>query len=399
MFESIASLVIRRAWVVVVGWLALIALLYISAPPWEAVSRDDDVRFFPPGYPSVVGQDLLERGFPRDASSSQAVVIIERRGGRLTQDDLAFVDQVVALLNRLLQSDPALGIKQVITYKSPVIGPRLRSAARDGKGEAVLTIATLNSTYLSKSARLTVDRIQRELKSLPPAPAGLSLALTGSAVVGHDVNSASIESIHNTTYATITLVVVILLVVYRSPLLAMIPLLTIALSVLASMKAIALLTRLPALQFQVMNITSIFVVVVLFGAGTDYCLFLIARYREELIRGRDRDAALREAILQVGGALVASAGTVIVGLGMLWFSSFAKIRYTGPAIALSLAMALSAALTLSPVLLHWLRATVFWPFNQPHHVTGADRERESLEQLPLSGFWLKVANLVARHPI
>ena len=399
MFESIASLVIRRAWVVVVGWLALIALLYSSAPPWEAVSRDDDVRFFPPGYPSVVGQDLLERGFPRDASSSQAVVIIERRGGRLTQDDLAFVDQVVALLNRLLQSDPALGIKQVITYKSPVIGPRLRSAARDGKGEAVLTIATLNSTYLSKSARLTVDRIQRELKSLPPAPAGLSLALTGSAVVGHDVNSASIESIHNTTYATITLVVVILLVVYRSPLLAMIPLLTIALSVLASMKAIALLTRLPALQFQVMNITSIFVVVVLFGAGTDYCLFLIARYREELIRGRDRDAALREAILQVGGALVASAGTVIVGLGMLWFSSFAKIRYTGPAIALSLAMALSAALTLSPVLLHWLRATVFWPFNQPHHVTGADRERESLEQLPLSGFWLKVANRVARHPI
>lgn len=107
MFESIASLVIRRAWVVVVGWLALIALLYSTAPPWEQVSRDDDVRFFPPGYPSVVGQDLLERGFPRDASSSQAVVITERRDGRLTPADLAFVDQVVALLNRLLQSDPA----------------------------------------------------------------------------------------------------------------------------------------------------------------------------------------------------------------------------------------------------------------------------------------------------
>src|SRR6185369_6993108 len=155
-------------------------------------------------------------------------------------------------------------------------------------------------------------------------------------------------------------------------------LVTIALSVWASMLAIALLTKLPGLHFQVINITNVFVIVVLFGAGTDYCLFLIARYREELIRGRSRDEALREAITQVGGALVASAGTVIVGLGMLWFSSFAKTRYTGPAIALSLAIALVAALTLAPVLLHWLRAAVFWPFRQPHHEAGADLERESL---------------------
>ena len=184
------------------------------------------------------------------------------------------------------------------------------------------------------------------------------------------MNKASNESIANTTWATIVLVVVILLVVYRSPLLALIPLVTIALSVWVSLMAIAVLTKLPGLNFQVINITNIFVIVVLFGAGTDYCLFLIARYREELVRGLARDEALREAIAQVGGALVASAGTVIVGLGMLWFSSFAKIQYTGPAIALSLAIALLAALTLAPVLLHWLRGAVFWPFRQPHHERG-----------------------------
>ena len=95
--------------------------------------------------------------------------------------------------------------------------------------------------------------------------------------------------------------VVILLVVYRSPLLAMIPLVTIALSVFVSLRAIALLTTVPGLGFQVINITQVFVIVVLFGAGTDYCLFLIARYREELGRGRSRVDALREAIGQVGG--------------------------------------------------------------------------------------------------
>ncbi len=159
-------------------------------------------------------------------------------------------------------------------------------------------------------------------RNVPPAPVGLELAVTGSAVVGHDTNKAAGESIQNTTNSTIILVVLILLVVYRSPLLAMVPLVTIALSVFVSLRLIALLTRVPGLGFQVISITRVFIVVVLFGAGTDYCLFLIARYCEELGRGRPRVDALREAIRQVGTALVASAGTVIVGLGMLYLLEF-----------------------------------------------------------------------------
>jgi putative drug exporter of the RND superfamily len=400
MFESLANLVTRRGWIILLGWLAFSVTLSWIAPPWERVSRDDDVRFFPPGSLSVVGQGLLERGFPQEAASAQVVIIGERRRGSLTPADFDFLDQrLVSLLNQAREREPGLGIKRIDTHRTPVIGPRLVGTARDGAGQAALTIVSLNGTYLSKAARLAVDRLREMLKTLPAPPAGLRLALTGSAVVGHDLNDASNRSIANTTYTTIALVVVILLVIYRSPILALIPLVTIALSAFISKKAIAELTLLPGLNFQVINITNILVIVVLFGAGTDYCLFLIARYREELIRGRSRLDALREAIVQVGGALVASAGTVIVGLGMLWFSSFAKIRYTGPAIALSLAFALVAALTLAPMLLYWLRGAVFWPFPQPHHIKGHDREQESLEQMPLSGFWVRVADLVVRHPV
>ncbi len=89
---------------------------------------------------------------------------------------------------------------------------------------------------------------------------------------------------------------------------------------------------------------------------------------------------------------------MIVGLGMLWFSSFAKIQYTGPAIALSLAIGLLASLTLAPVLLHWLRGAVFFPFRPPHHEKGRDPEQESLEQIPLSATWGKIATLVIRRP-
>ncbi|MDR3618680.1 MAG: MMPL family transporter [Paludisphaera borealis] len=398
MFPFLARLVQRRSWVVLIFWLVATSLLFLYAPRWEEVTKDDDVRFFPRDYPSVVGQELLERGFPRDAASSQLVFVFERRSGPLTPADLAAVEQHAAEFYKFSESTPSLGVKKLDTHRTPVIGPRLIGSAHEGPGQAVLTIVSLNGTYLSKKTRLAVDQILEYLAEHPALPDGLQRTVTGSAVVGHDMNTAANESLDNTTKTTIILVVVILLLVYRSPLLAMVPLVTIGFSVVVSMKTIAGLTEIPGLAFQVINITKVFIIVVLFGAGTDYCLFLIARYREELARGRSRQDALNEAIVQVGGALAASAGTVIVGLGMLYFSSFAKIRYTGPAIALSLSIALFAALTLAPVMLSWLGGAIFWPFRPPHHTPGADREAESLEQVPMTGFWIWVANLVVRHP-
>ncbi|MDX2037372.1 MAG: MMPL family transporter [Isosphaeraceae bacterium] len=398
MFDAIARLVNSRGWLVVVSWALLAAALHTIAPRWETVSRDDDVSFFPKGFASVTGAELLKKGFPRDVASSQVVIIAERTEGRLEQRDLAYVDRIFAAVDGLRQAEKQHEIKGMLDRRTPFIGTKLIGRDSDERGEATIIVISLNGTYQSKKSRIAVDRLLEVMEAVPDRPEGLKVGLTGSAAVGHDMNLAANESVANTTTATIALVVIILLVVYRSPLLALLPLLSIALSVWISIKAIAALTLVPGLDFQVINITNIFVIVVLFGAGTDYCLFLIARYREELARGRRGPQALREAIVQVGGALVASAGTVICGLGMLWFSSFAKIQYTGPAIALSLAIGLAASLTLAPVLLHWLRGAVFFPFKPPHHEKGHDRETEMLEQIPLSGFWSRVAEVVIRRP-
>ena len=410
MFAMLSTLVTRRPWAILVGWVALGVALWAFAPPWESVSKDDDVRFFPPDSPSVIGQGLLERGFPDDASGCDAVVIAERREGRLTDADFAYIREMSGGLRQLVneaegESGPV--VKKVVDYREPVVGPRLLGDGPKGVGQVALTIVSIRSTYISKQTRLAVDRIQRALGELPPAPAGLTvqrvgastiLPMSGSAMVGHDTNQASNSSMEATTIATIGLVVVLLLVVYRSPLLALIPLLTIALSVVVSLLGLPLLTMIPGLHFQIINLTRVFVIVVLFGAGTDYCLFLIARYREELARGLTGDAALSESIRQVGGALLASAGTVIIGLGMLYFSTFAKIQYTGPSIAMSLGVGLLAALTLAPVLLHWLRGAVFWPFRPPHHNKGADREAEGQAETPMFHFWTWVGDKVVKHP-
>ena len=147
------------------------------------------------------------------------------------------------------------------------------------------------------------------------------------------------------------------------------------------------------------DVTQIFVVVVLFGAGTDYCLFLGTRYREELGRGRSPAGAIREAICRVGPAVVASASTVIVGLGMLGFSRFATFRTTGPTIALGLAVALVAALTAAPAMIVWLGPALFWPSRAPGHEKNGRRETESQEAPPATGFWAGVADVVVDHPL
>src|SRR5260370_35691137 len=108
------------------------------------------------------------------------------------------------------------------------------------------------------------------------------------------------------------------------------------------------MTLLPGVHL--VNISKIFAIVILYGAGTDYCLFLISRYREELQAGFAIPQALARCMEGVGEALAASAGTVMVGLGLMAMAEFAKVRYAGPAIDLSLGVALRAALTLTPTL-------------------------------------------------
>jgi putative drug exporter of the RND superfamily len=401
MFSFLSGVVLRRPRAVILAWFAFTAALYVFGPRWEDVTKDDDVRFFPPGSTSVIGQDLLERGFPRDASSSQLVLVYERKDQAVTPADLRHLDEVASNLFQFAQANPYLGIeKRPDNPSTPLIGPRLLGRDAQGIEHAALVIVKFQGTYLSNNTRIAVDRILEWLKNEGPRPPpGLELGRTGSAAVGRDTNAAATQSIKNTTYATIGLVVLILLIVYRSPLLAMIPLITIVLSVMVSLRLIACLTFVPGLGFKVINITQVFVIVVLFGAGTDYCLFLIARYCEELRHRKSRQDSLDEAISQVGAALVASAGTVILGLGMLYFSSFAKVKYTGPTIALSLAVALLAALTLAPAMLALLGKTIFWPFRAPHLSAAVESGKEDRNHRPAHGFWARVADLVVAQPL
>jgi RND superfamily putative drug exporter len=385
MFTFLGRFTARRPWLICGAWLAVGLLVSWAAPPWDSRAHDDDIHFLPERCASVRGYNLLEQAFPHDVFASRVVFAIERPSAALSDDDLALIDQLVGELSRLRQAEPDLQIKGICSHRDPFLGKRMLSA----DGRCVLIQVSLGTPYLALQTRATVDRaeavVRRRLAQAPTAPA---LYTTGPAGVGRDLTAAGADSLDRTTVATFLLVVGILLVVYRSPLLALVPLVTIAAAVWVALKLLALCTLIPG--FHLVNISQIFAVVMLYGAGTDYCLFLISRYREELARGSPPRHALSAAVGGVGGALAASAGTVVCGLSLMGLAEFAKVRCGGPAIAISLIVALVAALTLTPALLQLLGRAVFWP---------ADLPRPRLLQPGSEGVWGGISRRVAARPV
>jgi RND superfamily putative drug exporter len=412
MFDYLGRFV-TRYWVgILVFWVIAVVALKYGAPPWAAISQDDDVRSFPAHFDSVVALDLRKKAFPDDAFNSEIVIAIERRDAELSSLDFDFVDTLAARIERVQKEgerrdadgnliEDRYGLHDIVLYSTPKMGPLLKS---DDK-KATLIYAGCDHTFMAEKVMKTVQAVRDEIQAMREdgsVPEGIEVAVTGSSGVGADLQFATNESLNNSFKTTILLVIVILLFVYRSPIVAMNPLATIGVSVVTSMSLMALLTLVNwgGFRFQVLKITEIFVIVVLFGAGTDYCLFLIARYREELENGADRLDALRLAISQVGGALAASAATVVVGLGMMIFADFGKFRYTGPAVAVSLAVALIGALTLTPAMLRLVGPLAFWPF-AVKKIEGANRaESDGHGKSSAFGrkFWDTVSHWIARRP-
>jgi RND superfamily putative drug exporter len=385
MFNFLGRLTTAHPGKVCLAWLLAGLLLAWLAPAWDARTQDDDIRFLPARCDSVRGYELLKQAFPQDVFASRAVFAVERPDGRLTAADFALVDRLAADLRRLAADEPGLQFGRVCCHTDPFIGKRLVSA----DGRCTLIQVSLGTPFLALQTRAAVDRAETVLRRRL-AEAGDDaprLLTTGPAGIGRDLVAASASGLDGTTLATVVLVIVVLLLVYRAPLLALVPLATIAVSVWVALSGLALLTLIPGVYL--VNVSKVFAVVILYGAGTDYCLFLISRYREELSAGHGPEAAVRRGLKKVGGALAASAGTVICGLGLMGLAEFAKVRCAGPAIALSLSVGLLASLTLAPALLQLLGKVVFWPGRVPAPTDGPPRH----------DFWDGVSRGVVARPV
>ncbi|MBM4000783.1 MAG: MMPL family transporter [Planctomycetes bacterium] len=291
-----------------------------------------------------------------------------------------------------------LPIIDVWTWRDPLFGGKLISEDRRAR---LISVRVANE-FLAMGNQDLLDRVADEIDAVRDTlddeqRSALSLDVSGSTAVGGDMLRAAKESIDDTERFTVLLIIVILGSVYRAPALVLLPLASIGVSLVVSTGLVAWLADRPFephafWSFKVFTTTRVFIVTILFGAGTDFCLFLIARYREELARAADIPRAMAATLGGVGDAIAASALTTIVGLAMMGFSEFGKFRYSGPVIGLCLFVTTIVCLTLTPALLAIIGRRVDWPF-APRVYRG-----ESARVPSGAGIWRFVAECVTRRP-
>ncbi len=408
---SILGKFVSHAWpLLLVGWIVTLVGLKLVAPPWKEVAANGEFAFLPKTVPSRLGEDLFRKAW-EEPFASNVVVIVRRESSEdgLLETDKQFIeDELRPRLEKIAAEEAAnlhaqpLKQKQarkiadvneadaesdksitVRTFSDKSVGRLLNSV--DNK--ASLVLMELPTEFLDARNMPLIKRVQNlidvkgEMQTEGIVPRGLDMALSGSATVGRDMMQAAKESSRDTEKWTVILVVLLLIAIYRAPLMAIIPLITVGVATEISLALLALLAK--AGYVNIFSGIEVYVKVLSYGAGVDYCLFLIARYKEELDEGATLDGAVANSLSKVGHALVASAGTVICGIFMMYFAEFGKFSQAGIAITLGLVVVLAASLTFSPALLRLARRWAFWP-------------RIAGQNLPRTAGWVSATSLWSR---
>lgn len=297
----------------------------------------------------------------------------KRRPADDLENALILVPEIEQLAVPIEQRDLTAwsSLLDLLSWDDAVIGSRLaKPSARLAVMQLSSELAATGNIATLETLGALLDRVRGySLTSLQQAEeqhGDLRLEITGSAAIGGETLIAARDAIRYTESITVVMILLILVLVYRAPLLVAVPMVSIGVAVLVSSSLVGLLTDwsmrnvIAWPELRVFTTSRIFIVVILFGAGTDYCLFLIARLREEAAHAEWPEAC-RRALTGVTSALLGSALTTVFGLAMLWFAQFGKYHYTGPIIAICLLIGLLVCLTLAPALLRVLGPNVFWP--------------------------------------
>jgi len=369
-----AAFVHRTRWVWIVVWPLLGVVIWALAPRISDLLHDSRIGFIPADMPSQRALATLHREFPADAHASRAIVVCVR-APRLNGADRTWVAQVA----RELAADRAgRGWRIKAAAVTPLIAPLLESP----DGQASLIVADLPSELYTHHTVDSVALIKARLAEVPP-PDGLVVEVTGSGALGELLAASARKNVDDTTFWTFVSVIVILAVIYRSPVAMSLPIVAVTASLMVSLGVIGWAA---AQGLPISGLVEMFVIVVVVGSGVDYCLFLFARFREQIAAGAAGAEAARAALSRCGGAILASAGTNVAGLATLILARNRDIYTTGPMIAFAIAVATLAVLTLTPALMALAGRRLLWP------------ARIRAEELSRGGLWSKVGRWVIFHP-
>lgn len=356
MFRRLGRFVVHHPWKIIVGWVLAAAAVLAFAPGLDEVTTTDQSDFLPDSYGSIAAMRLEEQTFlpegGRGGDATATVVVVRADGGRLTEVDQALAGQVA----QRVRSEVA-AVTSAVTGKGAVAA----------NGQVQLVSIRMDGGPEDQRVLDAVGDIRRSVGAVL-AGTGLTGSVIGDAAKNLDSQAAFDTAFLIVTVATVILIICMLLLIYRSPIAALLPVAVVALVSVIAPGVITPVMQL--LDLEVDPALEILMTIVLYGVGTDYILFLLFRYRERLRAGDEPGQALTTAVHRVGEVITSAAAAIMIAFCVLLLADFGAFTSFGPGLAVAVAIMALAVLTLVPAVVALLGPRVFWPSRSWRHQPG-----------------------------
>ncbi|GAA4224827.1 MMPL family transporter [Actinomadura meridiana] len=368
MFAGLARFVVRHPWWTIGAWLVAAVLIIALSP--KLATESDQGEFLPSKYESVQAAKVAEKAFPDQTDLSALIVVQRADGGKITPADSA----------KIAETAQSLTARKYPTVQGFQTGP---DAVAPNKTIQLISVPMETvSGDASKDQSQSVKDIRTQLsKDLGTT---LKAKVGGEPAAWVDNEDSFTQSFQLITIATFALIIGLILVIFRAPLAAILPIIVVIATEQVSMGLIGAASK--VLDFNGDDSLQIILTIVLFGVGADYYLFLLFRYRERLRAGEDKKTALVSAVSRVGEVITSAALAIAATFLVLMLASFGIFAAWGPSLAIGVLVMGITALTLIPAILSLVGTAVFWP-------------SKSWKKQPSAKLSVRLGRMVGKRPV
>ncbi|MBV9351424.1 MAG: MMPL family transporter, partial [Mycobacterium sp.] len=337
-FPRLGDVAVRRPLVVIGLWIAVAAVLTLTVPPLALVAARKQAAVLPENAPVMVATREMTEAFHDKGTDNILLVVLTDEKGLGPADEETYH----TLVGKLGQDT-----RDVVASQDFLSTPQVREVFTSKDNKAWYLPVSLAGNAGSPGGRIAYEHVSSLIKQTV-AGSTLTANMAGPAATNEDLANISERDLHVIEIGTAVLVLLILLIVYRNPLTMLIPLITIGISLAAAQ---GILAESAELGLGISSQTLVFMSAIMFGAGTDYAVFLISRYHDYVRRGAGSDQAVKRALTSIGKVIAASAATVAVTFLAMIFTRLPVFSTVGPALAIAIGVAFLAAVTLLPAIL------------------------------------------------
>ncbi len=334
----------KRYIVQAIIWVILLIASLITLPNINQLVREKGQIKLPSDLTSQVA-DNIQNHWGRHEDNTRQVVVVFNNGDRKLSANQQ--DNIDATINSFKHQEKKYHIKSM-TAPNENKYTRAQLISKDKTTEIL---------QLNVDKKITVAKT-RELITKGAKTPGVKTYVTGSDILNDDFTSETQEGIKKTETITIVFIFIVLALIFRSPLTPIFSLLSVGISMLISLSVVMNLAK--HFNFPLSNFTQVFMVVVLFGIGTDYNILMFDQFKEELSKGLSPLQATRRALRIAGKTILFSGSSVLIGFSTLGLAKFSIYR-SAVGVAVSVAILLLALLTLNPFFMAMLGKRIFWP--------------------------------------